>query len=101
MKLRAEQVQHIAHLARLELSDVEVEKYTTELSVILSYVERLEELNTDDIPPTTHITASLAALRTDTVVESPSEVRDALVAAFPQSRAGLLVVPAVFHSYKE
>lgn len=104
MKLSAEQVRHIAQLARLDFTDDELEKYSTELSAILSYVARLGELptdTTDTVEPTTHITAQLSSLRSDEVVSCSQRVRDAIIAAFPQSRDNLLVVPAVFHSYKE
>jgi aspartyl-tRNA(Asn)/glutamyl-tRNA(Gln) amidotransferase subunit C len=48
-----EQVQKVAHLARLELTPDEEEQFTSQLSSILEYVEQLNELDTTDIPPTT------------------------------------------------
>ena len=52
MKLHREQVEHIAELARLTLSDEEKELYREQLSAILAHFERLQELDTDAIPPT-------------------------------------------------
>jgi len=50
-----EQVRYIAHLARLELSPEEEEKFTHQLGRILSYVEKLGELDTKNVPPTSHV----------------------------------------------
>lgn len=101
MKLTTEQVEHIARLSRLEFSPQEIEQYSTELSRILNYVERLQELDTTDVPITSHITDRLTALRPDEVMQVSPAIRNALVKAFPKSNADLLAVPAVFQSYKE
>jgi aspartyl-tRNA(Asn)/glutamyl-tRNA(Gln) amidotransferase subunit C len=60
-----EQVLHVARLARLELSDDEVTKIAGELSKILEHVERIEALDLDDVPPTTHVVEVANALRPD------------------------------------
>ncbi|NIV31624.1 MAG: Asp-tRNA(Asn)/Glu-tRNA(Gln) amidotransferase subunit GatC, partial [Anaerolineae bacterium] len=52
MKLTREEVQHIAELARLALSDEELALYQEQLSAILEHFERLQELDTELIPPT-------------------------------------------------
>ena len=54
MSLTPEQVRHIAHLARLGLTDADVEKFSHQLSDILDYFERLKAVNTDDVPPTAY-----------------------------------------------
>ena len=54
MALTPEQVRHIAHLARLGLTDEDVEKFSHQLSDILDYFERLKAVNTDDVPPTAY-----------------------------------------------
>lgn len=100
MKLTTDQVQHIAQLARLSFTDNEIREYTVTLSRILSYVELLQELDTSDVPITSHITQHLVALRPDEVRSVTSEIRNALIVAFGRSRADLLSVPAVFQSYK-
>lgn len=65
MSLTLEQVQHIANLARLELSAEELERYRGQLSSILAYFEQLQALDTEDIPPTTTISADESRLRPD------------------------------------
>lgn len=52
--LTPEQVRHIAHLARLNLTDADVEKFSHQLSDILDYFDRLKAVNTDDVPPTAY-----------------------------------------------
>jgi aspartyl-tRNA(Asn)/glutamyl-tRNA(Gln) amidotransferase subunit C len=54
MPLTPEQVRHIAHLARLGLTDEDVEKFSHQLSDILDYFERLKAVDTDDVPPTAY-----------------------------------------------
>lgn len=49
------QVRYIAHLSRLELDSEEEKKFTRQLGNILSYVEKLQELDTSDVPPTSHV----------------------------------------------
>ncbi|MGD1863711.1 MAG: Asp-tRNA(Asn)/Glu-tRNA(Gln) amidotransferase subunit GatC [Phormidesmis sp.] len=48
-----DQVRKVATLARLELSEAEEQQFTGQLNTILEYVQQLDELNTDDVPPTT------------------------------------------------
>ena len=60
-----EQVLHVARLARLELSDAEVETMTGELSKILEHIERINELDLEGVPPTSHVVEVANALRED------------------------------------
>ena len=60
-----EQVLHVAKLARLKLTDDEVEKMTGELSQILEHVERMEALDLDGVEPTSHVVALENVLRED------------------------------------
>lgn len=53
MSLPLEQVQHIANLARLELTDEELYRYRQQLSEILAYFQQLQAIDTQEIPPTT------------------------------------------------
>jgi aspartyl-tRNA(Asn)/glutamyl-tRNA(Gln) amidotransferase subunit C len=55
MNITKKDVDHVARLARLSLSEEEKEKYTAQLASILTYIEKLNELNTDHVPPTTHV----------------------------------------------
>ncbi|MCF8009943.1 MAG: Asp-tRNA(Asn)/Glu-tRNA(Gln) amidotransferase subunit GatC [Clostridiales bacterium] len=58
-------VEHVATLARLELSEEEKELYTKQLSAIMEYFEKLKELDTDDVPPTPHVLPLKNVLRED------------------------------------
>jgi len=65
MSLTLAEVEHIAQLARLELSAEEKERYRQQLSAILEYAARLQELDTSDIPPTSSVLPPRSALRAD------------------------------------
>lgn len=74
MKISRKEVEHVAHLARLHLSEDELEKMTAQLDTILSYVDKLEELDTRDVSPTTHAFSVCNAFREDEVHPSlPTE----------------------------
>lgn len=64
------QVLHVAKLARLQLTEDEVGQMSTELSSILGHIEKLNELDLADIPPTAHVVAVDGTLRPDEVRES-------------------------------
>ena len=76
-----EQVLHVARLARLELSEDEVERMTGELSKILDHVEKIGELDLDGVPPTSHVVEVANALRPDE--PKPSLPRDVAFANAP------------------
>ena len=65
MILTHEEVEHIASLARLELSEAEKERYREQLSAILEYAARLQSLDTSMIPPTSGVQPERAELRPD------------------------------------
>lgn len=71
MKLTKDQVHHVAKLARLGLSESEVEKFQTQLSNILDYVEQLNEVDTEGVSPTAQVTG-LANVKRDDVVKKPN-----------------------------
>jgi aspartyl-tRNA(Asn)/glutamyl-tRNA(Gln) amidotransferase subunit C len=73
MKLSYEQVKHIAWLARLGLSDQEVEKFSLQLSNILDNVEILQQVDTTKVPPATHSIPLQNVFRKDNVAESYSQ----------------------------
>jgi len=93
MKITTEEVKHVADLARLNLDEQELRKMTTQLDTILTYVEKLEELDTEDIAPTTHAFSMTNAFREDKVTESLSQ-QEAL-ANGPQEKGDAFVVPRV------
>lgn len=70
MSLTREQVAHIAELAKLELTDDEMERMARQLSAILEYAGRLNQLDTDAIPPTASVIPNQNVMRTDLVTPS-------------------------------
>lgn len=73
MKISRQEIEHVAHLARLNLSEEELAKMTVQLDNILSYVDKLEELDTSGIEPTTHAFSISNAFREDQVKKSLSQ----------------------------
>ena len=71
MKLTEDQVRHIAHLARLQLTEVEVARLANELTDILSYVERLSELDTTGVKETHQVTGLSNVTRPDVLPDGP------------------------------
>ncbi len=75
MKISREQVEHIAELAKLALTDEELEIYADQLSAILDYVDELSQLDTSAIPPTASVLPLSNVLRPDEARPSlPTEV---------------------------
>ena len=70
MKLTDEQVRHVARLARLGLSDAELESLTGELSKILDYVDKVSELDTAAIAPTAQVGELADVMRDDVILPS-------------------------------
>jgi aspartyl-tRNA(Asn)/glutamyl-tRNA(Gln) amidotransferase subunit C len=70
MALTREQVQHIAELAKLKLDPEEIDRMREQLSAILDYAARLQELDTDAIPPTASVVPLENVMREDRVTES-------------------------------
>lgn len=80
MPLSRQQVQHIATLARVGLSEEEIERFREQLSVILDYFERLREVDTEGVPATAHTLAMHNVWRDDEV-EPSCDREDVLVNA--------------------
>lgn len=93
MALSRDQVLHVAKLARLALSDDEVEKFTRQLSVILDHAERVMALASDDVPPTAHALELVNVFRDDEVRESLSQ--DKALSTAPESEQGRFKVPRI------
>lgn len=65
MKLRVEDVRHVAHLARLEIADDDLEQFVSQLSDILAYVDKLSEVATEDVQPMAQAVSLVNVLRED------------------------------------
>jgi aspartyl-tRNA(Asn)/glutamyl-tRNA(Gln) amidotransferase subunit C len=87
-----EQVLHVARLARLELSDAEVEKMASELSGILDHVERIGELDLSGTQPTSHVVELENVLRPDE--PRPSWPRERILEQAPDPSEGAFRVPS-------
>ncbi len=81
MPLTRAQVEHIAELAKLRLSEQEIAKMTEQLSAILDYAERLQQLDTDAISPTASVVPLQNVMREDAV--EPSLPREQVIANAP------------------
>jgi aspartyl-tRNA(Asn)/glutamyl-tRNA(Gln) amidotransferase subunit C len=93
MKLDREEVKHIARLARLGLSEEEMEIFQSQLSAILENFEILQEVDTTDIPPTTHVIEMKNVIRDDEV--APSLPQNEILANAPRQENGFFRVRAV------
>ena len=93
MKITKAEVMHVAKLARLDLDEDAVELYTKQLEDILTYMETLNRVDTENVPPTSHATFIENAFREDEVRTSISS-EEALANA-PLAEDGSFVVPKV------
>lgn len=93
MKITSQEVSHVAGLARLHMSDEEIESMTRQLDEILTYVAKLNELDTGNTVPTTHAISIVNAFRDDEV--KPSLEREKTLDNGPQQNGETFVVPRV------
>ncbi|CAN5599629.1 Asp-tRNA(Asn)/Glu-tRNA(Gln) amidotransferase subunit GatC [soil metagenome] len=93
VKLELETVERIAALARLGLSQDEMERMRDQLSVVLDHISMLEEVPTEDIPPTAQV-IELQNIMRDDVVE-PSLSQEQVILNAPRSEDGFIKVKAV------
>ena len=93
MAVTVEEVRGVAALARLSFSPADEERLTGELNCILQYMDRLNELDTEGVEPTSHVLPLANAFRPDEVDPSPA-VADILAAA-PQRQESYFKVPRI------
>ncbi|MBM4071522.1 MAG: Asp-tRNA(Asn)/Glu-tRNA(Gln) amidotransferase subunit GatC [Planctomycetes bacterium] len=93
MSLDVEQIRWIAHLARLELADDEIDGLARDLNAIVSYMDQLQQLNTDGIEPLAHPLDVKNVFRED--VPASSLAVDEALASAPDRRGNYFGVPAV------
>jgi aspartyl-tRNA(Asn)/glutamyl-tRNA(Gln) amidotransferase subunit C len=93
VKLSKQEVEHIAYLARLQLGTEEIDAVTEQLNRILGYMEKLSELDTSGIEPTTHALHLSNAFREDRVIPSLDR-KDSLDLA-PEQGGSAFIVPKV------
>ena len=93
MRLTLEQVEHVANLARLGLTEEEKERFAEQLSAVLEYAEMLQKLDTAAIPPTAMVVPLQNVLRPDVV--TPSLEREEALANAPRREGEFFRVPAI------
>lgn len=92
-RISKDQVKHVAHLARLHVSEDEADMFTKQLDDIITFAEQLNELDTDHVEPTTHVLDLKNVMRKDEPKEWISQ-EDALKNA-PEKQDGQFRVPSV------
>ena len=93
MKITKEEVLYVAHLARLDLDENAIEKFAGQIDEILGYIEKMNQVDTKDINPTSHAISLTNAFREDEERE-PLD-RDRALANAPEREEGSFVVPKV------
>lgn len=91
--LSTEQVKKIAKLARIRLSDEEVVHYGKEISGILSWIEMLQEVNTDKVPRMSSVSSIGLSLRSDEVTDG--DIQECILKNAPKNAFGCFEVPKV------
>jgi aspartyl-tRNA(Asn)/glutamyl-tRNA(Gln) amidotransferase subunit C len=92
--LTIEEVKHVAHLARLRLSEEELNKLQIDLSHILDHIDMLKEVDVSDVPPTAQVTDLANVMRDDDI--RPSLPREDVLANAPDQRDGMFRVKEIF-----
>ena len=93
MSVNIEQVRHIARLARIAMSDAEIEALVPELNNILGWVEQLGEVDTGGVEPLTAVIDNQLRLRDDVV--NDGNIRDEVLKNAPDAQHGFFAVPKV------
>jgi len=93
MSITIKDVEHVANLARLDLSEAEKEQFAGQLNAILKYAEKLNELDTDGIEPTSHVLPLANVMRED--AEKPSWPIEKVLRNAPEAEDDHFKVPAV------
>jgi len=93
MKITIKEVEHVARLARLELTEAEKEQMRAQLDSILSYIEKLNELDTSAVEPTSHVLPMKNVFREDEV--RPSLLQEEALANAPDRQDLFFRVPRI------
>ena len=91
-KIDSKTVKHVATLARIKMNEDELAQYGAQLNAILGYVEKLQELDTTDVAPMAHVTATATPMREDRLTEGLGE---RVLANAPQREERFFKVPQV------
>ncbi|MCM3575460.1 MULTISPECIES: Asp-tRNA(Asn)/Glu-tRNA(Gln) amidotransferase subunit GatC [Mesobacillus] len=92
-RISEEQVKHVAHLARLAITEDEAKMLTDQLDKIITYAEQLNELNTDNVEPTSHVLEIKNVMREDRAKEGLP--REEVLKNAPEHQDGQIKVPGI------
>jgi aspartyl-tRNA(Asn)/glutamyl-tRNA(Gln) amidotransferase subunit C len=92
-ELSKEEVKHVAHLARLAITEEEAEKFALQLGAITEFAEQLKELDTTNVEPTTHVLPLVNVLREDVAAKGLD--RETMMLNVKEQEAGQVKVPAI------
>ena len=99
MAITANEVKHVASLAKLEFTDEELQKFTGQMDEIINMVEQLGEVDTTDVPVTSTVTEEVNVMREDVAVKGTD--RTLLMKNVPEEKDGLTKVPAIIDESEE
>ncbi|MGG3467676.1 Asp-tRNA(Asn)/Glu-tRNA(Gln) amidotransferase subunit GatC [Neobacillus pocheonensis] len=92
-RISTEQVKHVANLARLAVTEDEVEKFTKQLDAIITFAEQLNELDTENVEPTYHVLDLKNVLRED--IPKKGLPREEVLKNAPEHQYGQIKVPSI------
>lgn len=99
MAITANEVKHVASLAKLEFTDEELQKFTGQMDEIINMVEQLGEVDTTNVPVTSTVTEEVNVMREDVAVKGTD--RTLLMKNVPEEKDGLIKVPAIIDESEE
>ncbi len=92
-RISIDQVKHVANLARLAITEEEAQKFTTQLDAIISFAELLNEVDTDNVEPTSHVLDMKNVMRED--IPGSGLPREEVLKNAPDQKDGQIKVPAI------
>jgi aspartyl-tRNA(Asn)/glutamyl-tRNA(Gln) amidotransferase subunit C len=92
-RISKDQVKYVANLARLAITEDEAEKFTKQLDAIITFAEQLNELDTENVEPTSHVLEIKNVLRED--ISKEGLPREEVLKNAPEEQDGQLKVPAI------
>ena len=93
MTINLKTIKHISKLSRISVDDVKADKLAGDLNTIFNFIEKLNELNTDNVEPLTSVAETTLKLRTDEV--KSKNIRDQILKNSPEENEDFFVVPRV------
>lgn len=93
MKISKEEVLHVANLARLSLDEAAIERFADQIGTVLEYVDKLNQIDTEGVTPTSHAIFLSNAFREDVVLDHLE--RDDALANAPENEDGSFIVPKI------